>query len=91
MQPSSIGGRRRHDDGPKPGLDVSLRPAIDIGSTQTFTQGDWSIDLATGLHAAADVDFTLRPPFDIDFQLPSGNVSAALGAGVRRAAASPPW
>ncbi len=76
--------------GPKPGLEVSLRPAIDVGSAQTFTQDDWSIDLALGLHVAADADFTLRPPFDIDFQLPGGNVSAKLQADFRRAAAAAP-
>ena len=76
--------------GPAPGLEVSLRPAGDANVTETSTQDDWTIDLSMSGHVAADVDFTLTPPFDVRFRLPSGNVDAALGIGIHRASTAAP-
>jgi len=73
-----------------PGLEISLRPAASASSTQTITDGAWTVSTTMSAQMPADLDFTLRPPLDVRLQTPSATVDAALVFDVHRAASAPP-
>ena len=76
--------------GPKPGLEVSLRAGGDADIEETVAQDEWAIDLKLKGHAANDIDFALKPPFDVAFQISSGSVDAEVSVDIHRDPAAPP-
>lgn len=76
---------------PVPCLAISLRAALDGSATQSFSDAEWTLDASTSAHLAADTDLTLRPPFDVQLQIPTGSVDAALSADVHRVASAAPF
>jgi len=76
--------------GALPGLLLSWRPAAEVETTQSVPQDDWTLDLHASAKIEADLDFTLRPPFELGLVTPSVAADAALDIGLSRAAAAEP-
>ncbi len=74
-----------------PGVDLSLRFPLSVSRTETFSADDWQVELTTQASLAADLGATLRPLFDIEFDLPAGAVDFLLAMTLQRSRTAAPF
>ena len=72
------------------GLDLDLRVPASLSQNDTIPAGDWDITFAAEVDLAADLQAKLRPPFDVEIDLPSGNIDVSISAGLSRNPAADP-
>ncbi len=75
-----------------PGLDVSLRAPTSIERSDTITEGAWQVTFDTVARISSDLTASIRPPMDLDFQLPAGTaMDVTVGAQFARKTGSEPF
>jgi hypothetical protein len=67
-----------------PGLDLDVRVPAQLSQDDTINADDWDVTFKAEVDLAADFQAKLRPPFDIEIDLPSGSLDAAFSAGLAR-------
>ncbi len=68
-----------------PGLDVTLRAPTSFERSDTIADGAWQVTFDTVVRVSSDVTASIRPPLDLDFQLPTGTaLDVTVGAQFAR-------
>ncbi|GMV49563.1 MAG: hypothetical protein AMXMBFR67_11060 [Nitrospira sp.] len=75
-----------------PGLDVTLRAPASIERSDTITEDAWQVTFDTVARVSSDLTASIRPPLDLDFQLPAGAaMDVSLGAQFARKSNAEPF
>ncbi|WHZ20940.1 MAG: Beta-galactosidase [Nitrospira sp.] len=75
-----------------PGLDITLRAPTSIERSDTITEGAWQVTFDTIVRVSSDLTASIRPPLDLDFQLPTGTaLNVTVGAQFARKGDAEPF
>ncbi|MEK6804322.1 MAG: DUF6603 domain-containing protein [Nitrospirota bacterium] len=75
-----------------PGLDVTLRAPTSIERSDTVTESAWQVTFDTVVRVSSDLTASIRPPLDLDFQLPAGTaMDVTVGAQFARTGDAEPF
>ncbi|MBA5864634.1 MAG: hypothetical protein GDA65_18290, partial [Nitrospira sp. CR1.1] len=75
-----------------PGLDVTLRAPASIERSDTIAESAWQVTFDTVVRVSSDLTASIRPPLDLDFQLPAGTaIDVTVGAQFARTGEADPF
>ena len=75
-----------------PGLDMTMRAPTSIERSDTIAEGAWQVTFDTIVRVSSDLTASIRPPLDLDFQLPAGTaMDVTVGARFARTGDAEPF
>ncbi|MDR4465053.1 MAG: hypothetical protein MRJ66_12380 [Nitrospira sp.] len=75
-----------------PGLDMTMRAPTSIERSDTIAEGAWQVTFDTIVRVSSDLTASIRPPLDLDFQLPAGTaMDVTVGAQFVRTGDAEPF
>ncbi|MBX3671219.1 MAG: hypothetical protein KF778_22715 [Rhodocyclaceae bacterium] len=75
-----------------PGLDMTMRAPTSTERSDTIAEGAWQVTFDTIVRISSDLTASIRPPLDLDFQLPAGTaMDVTVGAQFVRTGDAEPF